>query len=149
MGTVHAMNLYFRRVRGARLYAVCDTDPAALAKAAKRFPRAKRFADVEALLADGKVEAVVIATPHYAHADIAVACLEKGVHVLVEKPLSVTAADATIYVTTDGTDPRYSNTRALVSSGASVTLEEGQTLRAYAFTDAKYPSPVVEKAYSA
>ena len=34
-------------------------------------------------------------------------------------------------------------------SGASVTLEEGQTLRAYAFTDAKYPSPVVEKAYSA
>ncbi|MFR5833614.1 MAG: Gfo/Idh/MocA family protein [Acutalibacteraceae bacterium] len=94
MGTVHAMNLYFRRVRGARLYAVCDTDPAALAKAAKRFPRAKRFADVEALLADGKVEAVVIATPHYAHADIAVACLEKGVHVLVEKPLSVTAADA-------------------------------------------------------
>ena len=63
--------------------------------------------------------------------------------------VSVTAADATIYVTTDGTDPRYSNTRALVSSGASVTLEEGQTLRAYAFTDAKYPSPVVEKAYSA
>ena len=36
-----------------------------------------------------------------------------------------------------------------MSSGASVTLEEGQTLRAYAFTDAKYPSPVVEKAYSA
>ena len=63
--------------------------------------------------------------------------------------VSVTAADATIYVTTDGTDPRYSNTRSLVSSGASVTLEEGQTLRAYAFTDAKYPSTVVEKAYSA
>ena len=62
---------------------------------------------------------------------------------------TVTAAGATIYVTTDGTDPRYSSTRSLVSSGASVTLEEGQTLRAYAFTDAKYPSPVVEKAYSA
>ena len=63
--------------------------------------------------------------------------------------VSVTAAGATIYATTDGTDPRYSSTRSLVSSGASVTLEEGQTLRAYAFTDAKYPSPVVEKAYSA
>ena len=63
--------------------------------------------------------------------------------------VSVTASGATIYATTDGTDPRSSNTRSLVSSGASVTLEEGQTLRAYAFTDAKYPSPVVEKAYSA
>ena len=63
---------------------------------------------------------------------------------------AITAAEgATAYYTTDGTDPRYSSTRSLVSSGASVTLEEGQTLRAYAFTGAKYPSPVVEKAYSA
>lgn len=140
MGTVHAMNLYFRRVRGARLYAVCDTDPSALAKAAKRFPRAKRFADVEALLADGKVEAVVIATPHYAHADIAVACLEKGVHVLVEKPLSVTAADArrvidaskrnpktvAAVMLNQRTNPLYKRARRLVRSGKLGEIQRAQ-----------------------
>ena len=140
MGTVHAMNLYFRRVRGARLYAVCDTDPAALAKAAKRFPRAKRFSDVGSLLSDGKVEAVVIATPHYAHADIAVACLEKGVHVLVEKPLSVTAADArrvidaskrnpktvAAVMLNQRTNPLYKRARRLVRSGKLGEIQRAQ-----------------------
>lgn len=55
---------------------------------------------------------------------------------------TVTAAGATIYYTTDGTDPRYSKTRQLIASGGDVTLTAGQLIRAYAYTSAKYPSAI-------
>ena len=60
--------------------------------------------------------------------------------------VTVTAAGATIYYTVDGTDPRYSATRELVASGGTVNITSGQVLRAYAYTDTKYPSGVAEKA---
>lgn len=140
MGTVHAMNLYFGRVRGARLYAVCDTDPAALERARKRFPRAKVFADTDSLLADGGVQAAVIATPHYAHADIAVACIGKGVHVLVEKPLAVTEQQAVRVIEAaksrkdtvaavmlnQRTNPLYRRARDIVRSGGLGEIQRAQ-----------------------
>ena len=62
---------------------------------------------------------------------------------------TLTAAGATIYATLDGSDPRYSKSRILVASGGTVTgAQAGQTIRAYAFSDTKYPSAVVEKAIS-
>lgn len=94
MGRVHARNLYAGKVRGARLSAVCDVDDDALAYAAERFPRAARFSRAEDLIASGKADAVIVATPHYAHPDIAVACINAGLHTLVEKPLAVTASEA-------------------------------------------------------
>ena len=59
--------------------------------------------------------------------------------------VSLTAEGADIYYTVDGSDPRYSASREQVSSGGSVTLADGQVLRAYACSDTKYPSAVVEK----
>jgi predicted dehydrogenase len=55
------------------------------------------YADVEALLAAG-VEAVTIAAPTHLHEELALACIERGVHVLVEKPIapSVEAGHAII-----------------------------------------------------
>ena len=51
--------------------------------------------------------------------------------------------------TLDGSDPRYSKSRILVASGGTVTgAQAGQTIRAYAYSDTKYPSAVVEKAIS-
>lgn len=49
---------------------------------------------LDALLADPQIDAVYIGTPHTSHADIAVQALAAGKHVLVEKPLATTAADA-------------------------------------------------------
>jgi predicted dehydrogenase len=46
------------------------------------------------MLANAEVDAVSIAVPNYLHAAIAVGCLEKGVHVLVEKPMAMTSRDA-------------------------------------------------------
>lgn len=49
---------------------------------------------VEALCRDPQVEAVYVATPHHLHADHACAALAAGKHVLVDKPLAVSMADA-------------------------------------------------------
>jgi predicted dehydrogenase len=48
------------------------------------------FRDVDALLASGSVDAVDIVVPHHEHHTVAVACLEAGKHVLLEKPLAIT-----------------------------------------------------------
>ncbi len=48
--------------------------------------------DVEAVLADPAVEAVIVLTPPSSHLDVGARCLEAGKHVLVEKPLELTVA---------------------------------------------------------
>ena len=132
MGRIHARNLYVGKVRGARLAAVCDTDPAVLQYVAKRFPKAERFDSVDKLIAAGKVDAVIVATPHYAHPDIAVACINAGLHTLVEKPLAVTASEAKRVIAAaearpeltvavmfnQRTNPLYVRARELVRGGA-------------------------------
>jgi predicted dehydrogenase len=49
---------------------------------------------LEEMLADPEVDGVVVATPHSTHTEIAVAAAEAGKHVFVEKPLTLTVADA-------------------------------------------------------
>ena len=72
---------------------LADTDPAALAGAAAgRDVRA--HADAMPVLLDPGVDVVGICTPPDSHAELAVAALQAGKHVLVEKPLAVTRADA-------------------------------------------------------
>jgi scyllo-inositol 2-dehydrogenase (NAD+) len=57
------------------------------------------------LLGDPAVEAVIIATPHATHGDLARAALRAGRHVFVEKPLTITADDArSVIATAAGTD---------------------------------------------
>jgi predicted dehydrogenase len=51
-------------------------------------------ADLDALLGDPEVEGVLVVTPHSTHADLAVRAAEAGKHVFVEKPLTLTVADA-------------------------------------------------------
>lgn len=63
--------------------------------------------------------------------------------------VTITAAGATIMYTTDGTDPRYSNTAKPIASGGSVTATEGMVIKTYAYADGKYPSDVVEKVATA
>lgn len=63
------------------------------AKRAARRYKIKAFADHAALLAAPDIDAVIIATPNYQHAELALAAMAAGKHVLVEKPLAMNLAE--------------------------------------------------------
>lgn len=84
----------FTEAEDGWLVAIADRDPAARARAARRHPGAEVCADWHALLADPRIDAVAIATPVHTHYDLARAALAAGKHVLVEKPMTETSAQA-------------------------------------------------------
>ncbi len=90
MGTGHARLLMEGKIARAELTAVYDLKRAQLAP----FERAaKTFTNLTQMLASGLIDAVIIATPHYDHTVAGIAALKRGLHVLVEKPISVHKAD--------------------------------------------------------
>lgn len=77
----------------ARVTALCDINPAQLLRADQVLtktgkPAAPHFADYKQMLASADIEAVVIATPLWAHAEQTVTCLDAGKHVLCEKMMA-------------------------------------------------------------
>lgn len=94
MGFAHARCIHEGRVRGMRLCALCDTDPGKLKKAADAFGITAAFSDDRELTGSGLVDAVLIATPHPLHAEMAVRAFERGLHVLTEKPADVSVSAA-------------------------------------------------------
>jgi UDP-2-acetamido-3-amino-2,3-dideoxy-glucuronate N-acetyltransferase len=76
------------------LAAVCDTQPEALAEAAKKYPGVRLESDYESLLRDPGVDAVAIATPAETHFRLASMSLEAGKDTFVEKPLALRASEA-------------------------------------------------------
>ncbi|MGC9468709.1 MAG: Gfo/Idh/MocA family protein [Anaerolineae bacterium] len=134
IGTLHLGNI--EKEPRVELTAVCDIVPEKAKAAAERYG-VKAYFDSDALLADKVCDAVIIATPHYAHTTIGIAALGTGHHVLVEKPISVHKADCERLISahTDPdlvfaamfnqrTDPHYQKIRELVTSG-----ELGKLLR--------------------
>jgi len=89
-GRLHAEVL--AALPGAPLAAVCDLDPERLA--AVRREGLQTFDSFDACLRDADLDALVIATRDEQHADHAVAALQRGWHVLVEKPLALHLDDA-------------------------------------------------------
>lgn len=50
---------------------------------------AERFTDYEEMLGSGKIDAVMICTPHYFHPGMAIKAIEQGIHTMIEKPVGV------------------------------------------------------------
>jgi predicted dehydrogenase len=86
----HAFDLPLRPV----LAALCGRDQAAAEAAAQRYGFAAVETDWHALLDRGDVQLIDVCTPGDSHAEISVAALEAGKHVLCEKPLANTVAEA-------------------------------------------------------
>ncbi len=82
------------RLGGVCLHSACDTrsDRLRLVERAFRIPRL--YQDCSGMIADADLDAVLIATPGDSHVPLTAAALAAGKHVLVEKPLALTVADA-------------------------------------------------------
>lgn len=85
-----------RAARSARadLRAVASSSPASSARAAERLGLALSYSTVDELLADDTIDVVHVCTPNATHYDFALAALDAGKHVICEKPLATSAAEA-------------------------------------------------------
>ncbi|MEX0654967.1 MAG: Gfo/Idh/MocA family oxidoreductase [Phycisphaeraceae bacterium] len=84
---------YFDKVPGLTFTAIADPDASTLERLGPQY-EVKTYADGYDLINSGEVDAILIATPHYFHPPYAIAAFEKGLHVLTEKPVAVTAKAA-------------------------------------------------------
>ncbi len=78
----------------AELVALCDPHAGRLEKAAQVYSPHATYADYHDMLAQEKLDGAIIVTPHATHFPIARDCLEAGLHLLIEKPLTLYARDA-------------------------------------------------------
>ncbi|HSG46624.1 MAG TPA: Gfo/Idh/MocA family oxidoreductase [Longimicrobiales bacterium] len=90
--TVHVPLLRTRT--DIQVRALVDPDPVARAEAARSFPGAAVYDDVESAVEGAELDAVVITAPTAVHAPITIACLNRGWDVYVEKPLASTLREA-------------------------------------------------------
>jgi len=84
----------------ARLAACAEPSAGRLATFERQYPAARAYADYRRLLNDGDLDAVIVATPTSTHTQVAEECLRAGLHVLVEKPLASSVADAEAMIAT-------------------------------------------------
>ncbi|NLG69422.1 MAG: Gfo/Idh/MocA family oxidoreductase [Firmicutes bacterium] len=92
-GMVHGINLS-KHVSGARVVAVVDERDESRRQAASELGADAHFPTLSQALESVSFEAVVIATPTFAHRALAVEAAEAGKHVFCEKPLALTGEDA-------------------------------------------------------
>ena len=128
IGKYHADYLLNGKVNRAQLTAVADALAPLDPWAGKGL---RTFQDGAELIRSGAVDAVIIATPHYQHTTLGIAALEAGLHVMVEKPISVHKADAERLLAAHArhpklvfaamfqlrTEPRYVKIKKLITDG--------------------------------
>ena len=78
----------------AEIVAICRRNPERLAFSQKQLGVGAGYTDWREMLGRADLDAVVISTPHHLHAEQGLESLAQGLHVLMEKPLALTAADA-------------------------------------------------------
>lgn len=83
----------FQACNDFRLWSLCDLDLGRAKKVVGRYSSVETTDSLDTVLADPRIDAVAIATPAGTHVAVAMAALEAGKHVLVEKPLAANYAD--------------------------------------------------------
>lgn len=89
----------FQELPNVYLAAICDQRPARLAELAKRFPDVRLTTAIDEILQMRELDGVVICTSATTHFAIASACIARGKHLLIEKPITTTSADAQALIT--------------------------------------------------
>ena len=130
MGYSHAFNIAAGKIDGMVLSALCDTDPARQKVCKEKFPDIIFTPDYTELFKKDICDAVIIATPHRLHADIAIKALEAGLHILTEKPMDIRVSKARLLCETakksdrifgimfnQRTNPIFARAREIVQTG--------------------------------
>src|SRR6202050_370204 len=78
----------------AELRWICDQDPERLERPARRYPSLRATTNLDDVLEDPEVDAVLFATPVFTHFRLAQRSLEAGKHTFVEKPLAPSTVEA-------------------------------------------------------
>jgi predicted dehydrogenase len=133
MSGCHLKNL--ETTRNVQLTAVCDIVKEKADKAAAARHCAAYY-DHRKLIQDKVCDAIIIVTPHYDHTTIGIAALKAGLHVLVEKPISVHKADCERLIAAytnkklvfsamfnQRTDPHYRKIKQLIADGTLGQLD--------------------------
>ncbi len=94
-----------RHVPDARVTAAADRDAGRLDMVTSRFGILRSYLDADTLLADPDVDIVAVCVPVAQHAEVAIAALDAGKHVLIEKPLSLTLDEADRLMAHDARSP--------------------------------------------
>jgi predicted dehydrogenase len=89
MGKAHLHNIRSGKVPGLRVAALCES----FGTLPQLLEGESAFTDVKQMIRSGRIEAILICTPHFSHTTIGIEALNAGLHVLVEKPISVHKAD--------------------------------------------------------
>jgi predicted dehydrogenase len=83
----------FQKIAGVSVVAVCDTNLERAQAVAGQFNIPMAHSDYRDVIANEQIDAISIGVPNALHAEIAIAALEAGKHVLSEKPLATSIAD--------------------------------------------------------
>lgn len=89
--------MYFNNLVGrddVEIAGLCGRSPGPLAQMAEKHRIGATYADYREMIANGGLDAIVVAAPDDQHLDMTLAAIDKGLHVLCEKPLANSAADA-------------------------------------------------------
>ena len=92
-GIAHLHARHLKKIEQVELVAAADTNATNLGKFTEAFPGVKPFSDSRDLLKSlrGELDAVCVCTPNGLHAENTVAAFDAGLHVMVEKPMAMTA----------------------------------------------------------
>jgi predicted dehydrogenase len=95
VGTISELHLNaYRNNKQVQIYAICDLNEERAMKTADHYGAVKTYTDYHKMFAEGEIDAVSICTWNNTHEPIAVAALQAGLDVLLEKPLSTTVEAA-------------------------------------------------------
>lgn len=130
IGHHHAGSIFSGKTPEITLTAAAEASANRREAFAQAHPEVETFPDLTSMASSGLVDAVLIGTPHFSHTALGIEALEAGLHVLVEKPISVHKADCERLIEAwkdrslvfaamfnQRTDPLYLKIRELIHSG--------------------------------
>ena len=142
---------HWKTIGKENVVAICDVNEQNLGKAAKEFPKAKKYFDWRKAIEQKDIDAVVIATPDHHHSHITIWALNRNMHVYCEKPVAITVEAARLVrkkylekrkkvATQQGTQrhagSNFARIRELVQDGAIGDLKS-----VYAWGSRQLPKP--------